>query len=80
MTTASMRSMIVLMVMILQDDGFYDERDVFFKDNNFPDDSVDDKLLFCLGDRDTPLNELLGTFLVEWSQRGENWTTLIGDV
>ena len=55
-------------------------RGTFFKDNNFFDDSVDDKLLFCLGDRDTPLNELLGTFLVEWSQRGENWTTLIGDV
>ena len=78
MTTASITSIIVLMVIILQDDGFYDERDD--EDNNFPDDSVDDKLLFCLGDRDTPLNELLGTFLVEWSQRGENWTTLIGDV
>ena len=78
MTTASITSIIVLMVIILQDDGFYDERDD--EDNNFPDDSVDDKLLFCLGDRDTPLNELLGTFFVEWSQRGENWTTLIGDV
>ena len=53
------------MVIILKDEGFYDERDD--EDNNFPDDSVDDKLLFCLGDRDTPLNELLGTFLVEWS-------------
>ena len=39
---------------------FYDERND--EDNNFPDDSVDDKLLFCLGDRDTSLNELLGTF------------------